>query len=132
MIASAFCPPIRVSVTMTIVGLCHNTRSNKVDLNLGFITPLQFHINIFIIGLEEVLESNQIRDGSSPISLNFHACINGSFILSSPENNVTACLRIPLCSTKLLTNKVHSITGKENWRSFTWIRLPITTHSVEF
>ena len=130
MISSALGPSILVSVITKITGQCHSTKSITVFLNVGFITPLQFQIKIFMIGLEAKRESKHVGGGPSLVSLEIHTCLNSFLSLITLGNRFTTCFRIPNCAWLLRIFSVHAMVGIENWRSFSTERFPITIISI--
>ena len=130
MISSILGPLILVSLITNITSWCHSTKSITVFLNVGFIIPLQFQINIFMIGLGEMRESKHVGDGSSPISLDFHACLSSFLSLITLGKRFMACFRILNSAWLLRMFSVHATDGLENWRSLSTDKFPITTISI--
>ena len=114
----ALSPLKRVSVITMIIWLWQFTRSKIVYLKEGLNAPLQLQIKIFIVAKGLVVESKQIGEDLSPISLKLHACLNKDFALIISKNRVTKCFHTPKFPSVHLTRIVCLILGVENWRSF--------------
>ena len=83
-----------------------------------------------MIGLGEVRESKHVEDGSSPISLNFHACLNLFLSLITLGKRFMAGFRIPSWAWLLRMFSVHAVVDIKNWRSLSMDKFPITTISI--